>query len=160
MLLTRLMWPLVICISSTRWTPRLPSLVFFLYTAIAYPHSHAHSPTSKFDDLSSWDREWQLSLFGQDTPWLTLQTYVRSKASCLNTTDNFIHPNFAAQMGLKPAKLECPRKIWNVDNTKNKAGVMFLPWTALNCLLTGYDYGLDCIISHGLLSRGVISHVQ
>ena len=38
--------------------------------------------------------------------------------------------------------------------------VMFLPWTAPDCLLTSYDYGPDCIISHGLLSRGVISHVR
>ena len=39
-------------------------------------------------------------------------------------TDNFIHPNFAVQMGLKPAKLEHPHKIWNVDNTENKAGMI------------------------------------
>ena len=39
-------------------------------------------------------------------------------------TDNFIHPNFAARMGLKPAKLERPRKIWNIDNTENEAGMI------------------------------------
>src|ERR1700727_1040831 len=39
-------------------------------------------------------------------------------------TDNFMHPNFAARMGLKPAKLERPRKIWNVDNTENEAGMI------------------------------------
>ena len=39
-------------------------------------------------------------------------------------TDTFIHPNFAARMGLTPAKLECPRKIWNVDNTENEAGMI------------------------------------
>ena len=27
-------------------------------------------------------------------------------------------------MGLTPAKLEKPRKIWNVDNTENKAGMI------------------------------------
>ena len=27
-------------------------------------------------------------------------------------------------MGLKPAKLERPRKIWNIDNTENKAGMI------------------------------------
>ena len=79
------MWPLAICISSTHRTPRLPSLVFFLYTAIAYLHSRALPPTSKFNDLSSWDWERQLSLSGRDTPRLTLQTYIRSKASRLNT---------------------------------------------------------------------------
>ena len=36
---------------------------------------------------------------------------------------------------------------------------MFLPWTAWDCVLTGYDYGPECIISHELLSGGVISHV-
>ena len=39
-------------------------------------------------------------------------------------TDNFIHPNFAARMGLTPAKLEHPHKIWNVDNTENEAGMI------------------------------------
>ena len=39
-------------------------------------------------------------------------------------TDNFIHPNFAVRMGLKPAKLEHPCKIWNVDNTENEAGMI------------------------------------
>ena len=39
-------------------------------------------------------------------------------------TDNFMHPNFAARMGLTPAKLERPRKIWNVDNTENEAGMI------------------------------------
>ena len=38
--------------------------------------------------------------------------------------------------------------------------VTFLPWTAPDCLPTGYDYGLNHIISHGLLSGGVISHVR
>ena len=26
--------------------------------------------------------------------------------------------------------------------------VTFLPWTAPDCVLTSYDYGLSCIISH------------
>ena len=33
------------------------------------------------------------------------------------------------------------------------------PLDCLDCLLTGYDYGLDCIISHGLVIRSIISHV-
>ena len=37
-------------------------------------------------------------------------------------TDNFIHPTFAQQMGLGTRSLERPRKIWNVDNSENKAG--------------------------------------
>ena len=38
--------------------------------------------------------------------------------------------------------------------------VTFLPWTDPDCVFTGYDYGPKCIISHGLLSDGVISHVR
>ena len=38
--------------------------------------------------------------------------------------------------------------------------VTFLPWTGLDCVLTGYDYGPDLTISHGLLRSGVISHVR
>ena len=37
-----------------------------------------------------------------------------------------------------------------VDNTD---GVMFLPWTALDRVLTGYDYGPGYFISHGLVIR-------
>ena len=38
--------------------------------------------------------------------------------------------------------------------------VTFPPCVALDCSLTGYDYGLDCIISHGLIISGIISHVR
>ena len=38
--------------------------------------------------------------------------------------------------------------------------VTYLPWTAPDWSLTGYDYGPNRIISHGLLSGGVISHVR
>ena len=37
-------------------------------------------------------------------------------------TDNFINPAFAKRMGLGMQKFENPRKIWNVDDTENKAG--------------------------------------
>ena len=39
-------------------------------------------------------------------------------------TDNFMHPNFAKRMGLRPAALEKPRKIWNTDNMENKKGTI------------------------------------
>ena len=39
-------------------------------------------------------------------------------------TDNFMHPNFAKRMGLRPAALERPRKIWNADNMENKEGMI------------------------------------
>src|SRR5258707_3909027 len=37
-------------------------------------------------------------------------------------TDNFISPDFARQMGLGSTPLERPRKVWNIDNTENRAG--------------------------------------
>ena len=39
-------------------------------------------------------------------------------------------------------------------NDNMKRFVTFLPWTALDCVLTGYDYGPDYSISHGLVIRG------
>jgi hypothetical protein len=37
-------------------------------------------------------------------------------------TNNFITPTFAKQMGLGLMPLDRPCKIWNIDNTENKAG--------------------------------------
>ena len=37
-------------------------------------------------------------------------------------TDNFISPAFARKMRLGIIPLVRPRKIWNIDNTENKAG--------------------------------------
>ena len=37
-------------------------------------------------------------------------------------TDNFISPAFAKRMGLGTILLVRPHKIWNIDNTENKAG--------------------------------------
>ena len=39
-------------------------------------------------------------------------------------TDNFIHPNFVAQMSIRPKQLEKPCKIWNADSSKNKEGMI------------------------------------
>ena len=39
-------------------------------------------------------------------------------------TDNFMHPNFAKRMGLRPVALNKPRKIWNADNMENKEGMI------------------------------------
>ena len=38
--------------------------------------------------------------------------------------DNFIHPKLLKQLGLGSQPLERPRKIWNIDGTTNKAGVL------------------------------------
>ena len=37
-------------------------------------------------------------------------------------TDNFIHPAFAKRLGLTMTPLEKPKRIYNIDNTSNKAG--------------------------------------
>ena len=39
-------------------------------------------------------------------------------------TDNFIHPKLLKRLGLGSQPLERPQKIWNVDGTTNKAGVV------------------------------------
>ena len=37
-------------------------------------------------------------------------------------TDNFIHPAFAKRLGLAMTPLDKPKRIYNIDNTSNKAG--------------------------------------
>jgi hypothetical protein len=39
-------------------------------------------------------------------------------------TDNFMHPAFAKQMGLGLQTLPTPKKIFNIDNTVNKSGMI------------------------------------
>jgi hypothetical protein len=39
-------------------------------------------------------------------------------------TDNFMHPAFAKRMGLGLQKLMSPKKIFNIDNTSNKSGMI------------------------------------
>jgi hypothetical protein len=39
-------------------------------------------------------------------------------------TDNFMHPAFAKRMGLGLQKLPNPKKIFNIDNTNNKSGMI------------------------------------
>jgi hypothetical protein len=39
-------------------------------------------------------------------------------------TDNFMHPAFAKKMGLGLRELPNPRKIFNIDNTTNKSGMI------------------------------------
>ena len=38
-------------------------------------------------------------------------------------------------------------------------GVTFLPLDCSDCVFTGYDNGLGCVISHGLTISGILSHV-
>jgi hypothetical protein len=37
-------------------------------------------------------------------------------------TDNFIHPRFVKRMGMGTRQLEKPKRIFNIDNTNNRAG--------------------------------------
>ena len=39
-------------------------------------------------------------------------------------TDNFIHPRLIRQLGLGTQHLPRERKIWNIDGTANKAGMI------------------------------------
>ena len=39
-------------------------------------------------------------------------------------TDSFIKPAFAKRMGIGLKELDAPKKIWNIDNTENKAGLI------------------------------------
>ena len=39
-------------------------------------------------------------------------------------TNNFIHPCFAERMGLGSRMLSQPQKIWNIDGTPNKGGLL------------------------------------
>jgi hypothetical protein len=39
-------------------------------------------------------------------------------------TDNFMHPAFAKKMGLGLQELQTPKKIFNIDNTTNKSGMI------------------------------------
>jgi hypothetical protein len=39
-------------------------------------------------------------------------------------TDNFMHPTFTKKMGLGLQELPQPKKIFNIDNTTNKSGMI------------------------------------
>jgi hypothetical protein len=39
-------------------------------------------------------------------------------------TDNFMHPTFTKKMGLGLQKLPNPKKIFNIDNSTNKSGMI------------------------------------
>jgi hypothetical protein len=51
-------------------------------------------------------------------------------------TDNFMHPNFAKRMGLGMRELSTPKKIFNIDNTTNKSG-MITHYLNLNVVTKG-----------------------
>jgi hypothetical protein len=56
----------------------------------------------------------------------------------LGATDNFMHPAFAKRMGLGLQKLPNPKKIFNIDNTSNKSG-MIMHFLDLNVRTNGIN---------------------
>jgi hypothetical protein len=60
--------------------------------------------------------------------------YTRANKQILvdsGATDNFIDPRLIKRLGLRSLHLERPRKIWNIDGTNNRAG-MILDYVDLN----------------------------
>jgi hypothetical protein len=54
-------------------------------------------------------------------------SYARADKKILvdsGATDNFINPRLIKRLGLRSLRLEQPRKIWNIDRTNNKAGMI------------------------------------
>jgi predicted aspartyl protease len=61
-------------------------------------------------------------------------SYARANKQILvdsGATDNFIDPRLIKRLGLRSLRLEWPRKIWNIDGTNNKAG-MIMDYLDLN----------------------------
>jgi hypothetical protein len=61
-------------------------------------------------------------------------SYARADKQILvdsGATDNFIDPRLIKRLGLRSLHLERPRKIWNIDRTNNRAG-MILDYVDLN----------------------------
>jgi hypothetical protein len=54
-------------------------------------------------------------------------SYARADKQILvdsGATDNFIDPRLIKRLGLRSLRLERPRKIWNIDGTNNRAGMI------------------------------------
>jgi hypothetical protein len=54
-------------------------------------------------------------------------SYARANKQILvdsRATDNFIDPRLIKRLGLRSLRLEQPRKIWNIDGTNNRAGMI------------------------------------
>jgi hypothetical protein len=62
-------------------------------------------------------------------------------------TDNFMHPNFAKQMGLGMKVLPNPKKIFNIDNTTNKSG-MITHYLDLNIVTKGIHKEMCFLITN------------
>jgi hypothetical protein len=61
-------------------------------------------------------------------------------------TDNFIHPNFAKRMGLGSKELANPKRIYNINKTTNKAG-MITHYLDLNVVTKGIHKEMRFLIT-------------
>jgi hypothetical protein len=61
-------------------------------------------------------------------------------------TDNFMHPAFAKQMGLGLQLLPTPKKIFNIDNTTNKSG-MITQFLDLNVRTNGINKEMRFLVT-------------
>jgi hypothetical protein len=62
-------------------------------------------------------------------------------------TDNFMHLNFAKTMGLGMKALTNPKKIFNIDNTTNKSG-MITHYLDLNVVTKGINKEMQFLITN------------
>jgi hypothetical protein len=61
-------------------------------------------------------------------------------------TDNFMHPNFTKRMGLGMKALPNPKKIFNINNTTNKSG-MITHYLDLNVVTKGIHKEMRFLIT-------------
>jgi hypothetical protein len=61
-------------------------------------------------------------------------------------TDNFMHPTFAKRMGLGLQELPTPKKIFNIDNTSNKSG-MITHFLNLNVQTNGINKEMHFLVT-------------
>jgi hypothetical protein len=61
-------------------------------------------------------------------------------------TDNFMHPNFTKRMGLGMKVLPNPKKLFNIDNTTNKSG-MITHYLDLNVVTKGIHKEMHFLIT-------------
>jgi hypothetical protein len=64
----------------------------------------------------------------------------------LGATDNFMHPAFAKRMGLGLQELSNPKKIFNIDNTSNKSG-MITHFLDLNVRTNGINKEMHFLVT-------------
>jgi hypothetical protein len=74
--------------------------------------------------------------------------FMANKKALVNSgaTDNFMHPAFTKKMGLGLQELPNPKKIFNIDNTSNKSG-MITHFLDLNVCTNGIDKEMQFLVT-------------